>query len=118
MDIEILKQKLRTFAKERNWEQFHSPKNLVMALNGEAGELTEIFQWLSEADSVKEKLSAKNMELAEEELADILLYLIRIADKLDIDLEKAANKKIRKNEDKYPVELSKNNAIKYNRRNE
>jgi len=118
MDIENIKKKLRAFAEERNWDQFHSPKNLVMALGGEVGELTELFQWLSEGGSMKGNLPKKTIEHAEEELADIFLYLIRLADKLDIDLETAALNKISKNEDKYPVELSKDNAIKYNRRNE
>ena len=116
--MENLKLKLREFAKERNWDQFHSPKNLVMALSGEVGELTEIFQWLKEEESIIEKLSDKDNDHVKEELADIFLYLIRIADKLDIDLIDVADKKIDKNAEKYPIELSKGNAIKYSKRDE
>ena len=116
--MEELKNKLRHFAKERNWDQFHSPKNLVMALNGEVGELTEIFQWLDTENSKLENLSDKDRERCKEEIADVFLYLIRLADKLEIDLIKEANNKIEINSKKYPVDLSKDNAIKYNQRDE
>jgi len=117
MNVEKLKKIIGEFAKERDWDKFHNPKNLVMALSSEVGELSDIFQWLSPEESEK-KLSTKNKELAKEEIADILIYLIRLSDKLDIDLEKEVMKKIKKNSNKYPVELSKGNAIKYNRRDE
>ena len=110
--------KLRKFAEDRNWDQFHSPKNLVMALSGEVGELTEVFQWLKEEDSVPGKISDKDLDKTKEELADIFLYLIRLSDKLQIDLIQEAHRKIKINEQKYPVNLSKGNATKYNRRNE
>jgi dCTP diphosphatase len=116
--MEELKNKLRDFAKERNWDQFHSPKNLVMALNGEVGELTEIFQWLDTENSKLDKLSDKYKERCKEELADVFLYLIRLADKLEIDLIKEAHNKIEINSKKYPIVLSKDNAIKYNQRDE
>lgn len=116
--MEELKNKLRDFAKERNWDQFHSPKNLVMALNGEVGELTEIFQWLDIENSKLENLSDKDKERCKEELADVFLYLIRLADKLEIDLIKEAYNKIEINSKKYPIDLSKDNAIKYNQRDE
>lgn len=116
--MEELKVMLREFAKERNWEQFHSPKNLVMALGGEVGELTEIFQWLTEDGSQLENLTPKDLERCKEELADVFLYLLRLSDKLDIDLIDAGREKIKLNKEKYPVELSKNNAVKYNQRDE
>jgi dCTP diphosphatase len=116
--MEEIKKKLREFAKERNWDQFHAPKNLVMALGGEIGELTEIFQWLDTEDSKIENLNKKDLLRCKEELADIFLYTIRLADKLNIDIEEEAHKKIEINKIKYPIELSKNNAIKYNRRDE
>jgi NTP pyrophosphatase (non-canonical NTP hydrolase) len=116
--MEDLKNRLRQFANDRNWDQFHSPKNLAMALSGEAGELLEIFQWLKEDETIASNISPKNLERVKEELADIFIYLIRIADKLDVDLVREANIKIEKNSEKYPVDLSRGNAIKYNRRND
>ncbi|MDC0303609.1 nucleotide pyrophosphohydrolase [Flavobacteriales bacterium] len=116
--MEELKSRLRAFAQERNWDQFHNPKNLVMALSGEVGELTEIFQWLDSDKSEKDQLSVKDKARCNEELADIFLYLIRLADRLEIDLLAEANKKIDLNAKKYPVELSKGNAVKYNQRDE
>ena len=86
MDINNYKNKIQEFADERNWEQFHTPKNLAMALSGEVGELTEIFQWLSEEES--KNLSDKDLQLAKEEVADIFIYLLRLSSKLNIDLEK------------------------------
>lgn len=114
VDIDTIKQKLADFAAQRDWEQFHSPKNLAMALSVEAAELLELFQWLSEAQSVQ--LNDDDLRQAGEELADIQLYLIRLADRLGIDLETAVHDKLRVNEEKYPVELSRGNATKYNRR--
>jgi len=116
--MEKLRNRLREFAKERNWNQFHTPKNLVMALNGEMGELTEIFQWLDNENSKLENLSKQDKLRCNEEIADVFLYLVRLADKLNIDLIKEANNKIDINSKKYPIHLSKNNAIKYNQRNE
>jgi dCTP diphosphatase len=118
MSLNKLKIKLRTFAKERNWDQFHSPKNLTMALAGETGELLELFQWLKEEETQASRLSKSDLIRVKEEMADIYIYLIRLADKLDVDLDKEADKKIKQNKKKYPVKLSKNNAVKYNRRNE
>lgn len=116
--MEEIKNKLQVFAKERNWNKFHSPKNLVMALSGEVGELTEIFQWLDTENSKIENLSKKDIARCKEELADVFLYTIRLADKLNINLIKEANNKIDINHKKYPIELSKGNAIKYNQRDE
>jgi NTP pyrophosphatase (non-canonical NTP hydrolase) len=100
-DIAALQEKLRAFAKERDWEQFHSPKNLSMALTVEAGELQEIFQWLTEAQS--RALPPAQQEHAAEEMADVLLYLCRLADELGVDLVAAANTKLAANAAKYPA---------------
>ncbi len=117
-ELDEIKQALRSFAGARNWDQFHTPKNLVMALSGEVGELNEIYQWLTADESKKDNISVANLAKTKEEVADILLYLIRLADTLDIDLKQAAIAKLKQNEEKYPVALSKDNAIKYNRREE
>lgn len=106
--LEGLRQRLAQFAKARDWEQFHSPKNLSMALIAEAAELVEHFQWLSEAQS--SDLDEKKLEEVRLELADILLYLIRMADRLGIDLVKAGNDKIDINEQRYPAEKVKGSA--------
>jgi len=104
---------LRQFANARDWEQFHSPKNLVMALNGESGELSEIFQWLTEEQSWLKNDDGKIKHKVGEELADILQYIIRIADLLSIDLNEVLWTKLKKNNEKYPAELSKGSAKKY-----
>jgi NTP pyrophosphatase (non-canonical NTP hydrolase) len=106
-----LRQRLAAFAAERDWDQFHSPKNLAMALAAEAGELLEHFQWLTEAQSAALTDAARD-EVALE-LADILLYLVRISDKLGVDLVEAAHRKIGLNELKYPAELARGSARKY-----
>ena len=116
MNYDEIKLKVKQFAHDRNWDQYHSPKNLSMALAGEAGELLEIFQWLTEEQSRKESISAEDKQLASEELADIQIYLIRLCDQLDVDLEGAVEQKIKQNAEKYPVHLAKDNATKYNRR--
>jgi len=110
-DLESLKQRLRQFADERDWDQFHSPKNLSMALIAEAGELIEHFQWLTEEQS--KKLDTKKLKEVSEELADILIYLIRIADKLGVNLLEAANNKIELNKIKYPADMVKGCSKKY-----
>lgn len=101
MDIASLTKEVREFAEARNWEKFHSPKNLSMALICEAAELTENFQWLTEKESYS--LSSEKLDNVKDEMADILVYLIRMSDVLGIDLLKAAENKIRKNGLKYPV---------------
>ncbi|MCW8942625.1 MAG: nucleotide pyrophosphohydrolase [Gammaproteobacteria bacterium] len=110
-DLDTLTRRLREFADARDWEQFHSPKNLTMALSVEVAEIVEHFQWLSEAQS--NELPEQTLDKVETELADTLLYLVRLADKLDIDLLDAARRKIEINEQKYPVEKSRGNAKKY-----
>jgi dCTP diphosphatase len=100
--IEDLQRRIREFARERDWEQFHTPKNLAMALSGEVGELVEIFQWLTaeEAAGVMESPRAGDVE---DELADVLIYLLRLADVLDVDLLAAAQMKVGRNEQRYPA---------------
>jgi len=110
-ELSQLKEKLRKFAKERDWDQFHSPKNLSMALSVEAAEIVEHFQWLSEEQS--NNLPQEKLTDVESELADTFIYLIRLADKLDIDLLSAAYNKIKLNEQKYPVDKVKGSAKKY-----
>jgi dCTP diphosphatase len=109
--IQDLRNKLRQFAAERDWDQFHSPKNLAMALSVEAAELLEHFQWLSDADSAA--LAPEKQAKVREELADVLLYLIRLADKLDIDLATAAIDKLNINAKKYPVLKARGSNKKY-----
>jgi dCTP diphosphatase len=106
-----LRDALRQFAAERDWDQFHSPKNLASALAVEAAELLEPFQWLTEDES--RKLSAADLARVREEMADVLNYLVRLADKLDVDLLEAARDKIVKNALKYPAEKARGSARKY-----
>ena len=110
-NLNELKLRLREFAQVRDWDQFHSPKNLTMALSAEVAEIVEHFQWLTEEQS--KTLPQVKLGEVETELADTLIYLIRLADKLDIDLLKAAKSKIEINEQKYPVEKAKGSSKKY-----
>ncbi|MFC1779442.1 nucleotide pyrophosphohydrolase [Thermodesulfobacteriota bacterium] len=118
MDIKEIQDKLRQFAKDRDWDQYHTPKNLASALVVEAGELLEIFQWMTEEESNSLRESKTSHQELKEEIADVLLYLLRLADKLDIDVEEAIEMKLNLNAQKYPVDLAKGNATKYNRREE
>jgi dCTP diphosphatase len=104
----------RAFVNERKWKKFHTPKNLSMALAGEAAELMEIFQWLSGAESKTVMKTPAKAKAVEDELADVFYYLLRLSDVLDVDLEKAFWEKMRHNQEKYPVKLAKGNAKKYN----
>jgi len=106
-----LRDTLRAFAAERDWEQFHSPRNLATALAVEAAELLEPFQWLTDEQS--RDLPPETRAAVEQELADVLLYLVRLADKLGVDLESAARAKITRNAEKYPVEKSRGSSRKY-----
>jgi NTP pyrophosphatase (non-canonical NTP hydrolase) len=110
-DIQALQEALRAFAAERDWDQFHSPKNLAAALSVEAAELLEHFQWLTEEQS--RALPDATREAVATEIADVLLYLLRLADKLGIDPLDAARRKLVANAVKYPVELAKGNSKKY-----
>jgi NTP pyrophosphatase (non-canonical NTP hydrolase) len=110
-ELESLREQLREFAAARDWEQFHSPKNLAMALAAEAGELLEIFQWLTEAQS--RSLAPESLAATEDEIADVLLYLIRLSDQLAIDPIAAANRKLVANARKYPADRARGNNRKY-----
>jgi dCTP diphosphatase len=109
-DIAALSQRLREFAQARDWEQFHSPKNLAMALIVEAAELVEHFQWMKEDQTYT--LSDVQRDEVALEMADIFIYLLRIAERLNIDLAEATNKKIAINDQRYPVEKSKGRAAR------
>ena len=101
--LEELKNRIKSFNIDRDWEQFHSPDNLAKSISIEAGELLECFQWNNEYD----------LENVTDEMADVFVYLLDLSDKLGIDLIDATNKKMDKNEQKYPVEKAKGNAKKY-----
>jgi dCTP diphosphatase len=103
MSIPELQRQLRVFTAERDWEQFHTPKNLVMALVGEVGELTEIFQWLTPEQSCEVQSDPALAEHLREEMADVFTYLLRLADVLGVDVEAATTEKIIKNAVKYPA---------------
>jgi NTP pyrophosphatase (non-canonical NTP hydrolase) len=111
LSFDELPTRLAAFARERDWEQFHSPKNLAMAVAAEAGELLEHFQWLTESES--RELPDQQREQAALEMADVLLYLVRLADRLDVDLVAAAHRKIDLNGQKYPRDRSRGHSRKY-----
>ena len=106
-----LMQKLREFAKERDWEQFHSPKNLAMALSVEVAEIVEVFQWLTQEES--RNLIPEKLGEVREEIADVMIFLINLSDKLGIDPLEAAKEKIKINNKKYPVSIVKGKSQKY-----
>jgi len=106
-----LRDDLRSFAAERDWEQFHTPKNLAAALIVEAAELLEHFQWLTPQQSVQ--LDSTSKHKVAQEIADVLIYLTRLADVLGVDPLQAAQQKLVLNAAKYPVENSKGNSTKY-----
>ena len=111
INISKLQQQLREFAEARDWEQFHSPKNLACALSVEASELLEHFQWMKEEES--RVLPSDKLIEVETEIADIFCYLLMISDKLGVDLIEASNKKIVANESRYPIDKSKGRSDKY-----
>ena len=113
MDLNKLYEEIEQFTQERDWDQFHSIKNLSMALTVEASELMEIYQWVSETRSQELHQDPQMKVRIEDEIADIFIYLLRIIRKTDTNLEMAVKNKMRKNRDKYPVELSRGNAKKY-----
>lgn len=113
LDLAAVQEFQREFAAAREWDQFHTPKNLAMALAGEAGELLEIFQWLTPKQSAQVTDTKKGKSAVAHELADILGYVIRLADVLKIDLNQSLWDKLRLNEQKYPVARAKGNARKY-----
>lgn len=109
--LTALRDALRRFAKQRDWDQFHAPKNLAMALSVEAAELLEHFQWLTESQS--RSLGARQLARVREELADVLLYLVRLSDQLGVDLIQAASDKMKRNARKYPVRKARGTSRKY-----
>ena len=110
-ELEQLRVALRAFTAARDWQAFHSPKNLAAALSVEAAELLEVFQWMNEADS--RSLDANAKATTSEEIADVLMYLVMIADELGIDPVAAAERKMIANERKYPVEKARGTSRKY-----
>ncbi len=110
-DLAEIQQALRQFASERDWDQFHSPKNLAMALSVEASELLEHFQWLTEVQSIQ--LDEQTRAQVRDEIADVQVYLVRLADKLDIDILEAVAKKMEKNKQKYPADKVRGSSKKY-----
>jgi dCTP diphosphatase len=110
-ELESLRERLREFAAAREWDRFHSPKNLAMALSAEAGELLEIFQWQTEDES--RSLAPQAKAAASDEVADVLLYLIRLSDQLGIDPIAEADRKLRANATRYPVDKARGNSKKY-----
>ncbi len=114
IDIGEFKKVLQKYADEREWNQFHSPKNLSMALSVEAGELMEIFQWLTLEESRDLHAIPKKFQQAKDEIADIFVYLVRLCGILEVNLPEAVNEKMEKNAKKYPIEKAKGNAKKYN----
>ncbi|PSU91692.1 nucleotide pyrophosphohydrolase [Photobacterium kishitanii] len=114
-EIKQLQCALAEFAQQRDWDQFHTPKNLAMALSGEVGELVEIFQWLTPEQS--QQLSLEKKQHASEEIADVMMYLLRLADKCNIDVMQACQQKIQQNAAKYPISKCYGSAKKYNELN-
>lgn len=112
MDLDELRREVAQFAKDRDWDQFHSVRNLVLAMIGEVGEVAEILQWTDD-DKVTELLNDGGRERLAEELADVLLYLVRIADRSGVDLGQAVRDKLNSNDQKYPKDKARGSAKKY-----
>ena len=104
-----LKTQIKEFTRERDWEQYHAPKNLAMALSAEVAEIVEIFQWKKPED----QLSEEEKEALRQEIGDVLIYLIELADKFEIDIVEAAKHKLTLNQNKYPADLVRGKADKY-----
>lgn len=115
VDVTQLAKELEKFANDRNWAQFHSPKNLAMALSGEVGELVEIFQWMTEDASKAAASNSETSQAVKNELADVLMYVVRLASVLGVDLNAAAQEKLKLNAEKYPVAKAWNTNKKYDR---
>jgi NTP pyrophosphatase (non-canonical NTP hydrolase) len=113
VDVSRLQQAIALFARERDWDQFHSPKNLAMALTGEVGELVELFQWLSEGDSRRVAHDPATARRVRDEIADVLVYLVRLAAVLGVDLDEAVRSKLAANALKYPADRARGSAKKY-----
>ncbi|MBF0459144.1 MAG: nucleotide pyrophosphohydrolase [Nitrospirae bacterium] len=111
MTIAQLTEALNEFSMERDWGQFHSPKNLAMALSVEAAEIVELFQWIKEEDSYC--LSTEKLADLKDEIGDVMIYLTNLAHKFGIDPLEAASQKLQKNKQKYPAALVKGKSAKY-----
>ena len=111
--MEELVRQIRVFARERDWEQYHSPKNLSMALSVEVAEIVEIFQWLTEQES--RNLEPETLELVKEEIGDVMIYLTSLADKFQLDPVTLAKAKLKINAEKYPAEVVRGQSKKYSR---
>ena len=116
MNLEGAQVRARRFVEERDWVRYQTPKNLAQALAGEVGELSEVFQWLTEAES--SRLNARDRRAVEEELADIVIYVLRLADVLNVDLEQTVEAKLSLNEARYPVDTSKGDRTKHTAKGE
>jgi len=112
-DIEVLKLRLREFAVARDWEQFHSVRNLILALVGEVGELAAEFQWISDEDIANSLQDSNKRESVASEIADVFIYLLRLSDITGIDLAEELKKKLAINEERYPADKAKGSAAKY-----
>lgn len=110
-DLKDIRDRARAFAEDRDWDKFHSPKNLAMALSGEVGELLELFQWLTEEQS--RNLTPEQQHKAAHEIADVQLYLVRLADKLGVDIHAAVTEKMSINEHRYPADIVRGSSQKY-----
>jgi dCTP diphosphatase len=113
LDLEKIIAHQRQFVRERDWEQFHTPKNLAMALSGEVGELTECFQWLTEAQASAVMKDEKKAAAVRHEVADVFFYLVRLCDVLGVDIDAAFWEKMRLNAAKYPADKAKGSHAKY-----
>lgn len=112
-DIEFLKEKISDFIKERDWEQFHNPKDLAMSISIEASELMELFQWKSTEEIEALMADPKALQEMKDELADIVIYALSLSNRLDIDVSEAILSKLQQNAKKYPIEKAKGSAKKY-----
>lgn len=112
-DLDDLADQLRRFAQERDWTQFHTPRNLAMALSGEVGELLSLLQWVPSAEAPEWFDNPRNAQAWRQEMADVFAYLLQLATATNVDLAEALTEKIQINADRYPAELARGNAAKY-----
>lgn len=112
-DFADLERQIGEFSRERNWEKFHQPKNLILAAMGELGELAELLQWKSDSEVIEFIATADGRERIKEEIADVAIYLIRLCQTQNIDFVEALSAKLKKNETNYPLEKAKDNSTKY-----
>lgn len=117
LDVSVLDKALQSFADARQWQQYHSPKNLAMALTGEVGELVELFQWLTEDESRQVMQNAHTADAVRDELADVLMYLVRLSSVLGVDLNDAVTRKLAKNGKNYPPGDSRPSRQQHNQDN-